>query len=140
MHSGMMGHGEIAVAVTDRRCGHFARMVKQPRRLAEGDSVMQCSSWDGVCAMPSLKSLQQMLQQYMTAGIPCARVEVSRRRGREGSKNTCECCNETLAMLRSASPVVAESFVTIKACKLTAKQNKQSRYSSYHRRPLPPEV
>lgn len=81
-----------------------------------------------------------MQQQYMTAGILCARVGVSRSRGREGRKNTCECCNNTLTVLRSASPVVAESFVTIKACKLTAKQNKQSRYNSYQSRPLPPEV
>lgn len=70
-----------------------------------------------------------MQQQYMTAGILCAGVGVSRSRGREGSKNTCVCCHKRLAMLRSASPIVAESFVTIKACKLTAKQNKQSRYN-----------
>lgn len=55
MHSGMMGHREITVAVTDRRCGRFARLLQQPRRLAEGVSVMHCSSWDGVCAMVSLK-------------------------------------------------------------------------------------
>lgn len=85
-----------------------------------------------------------MHQQYKTAGILCARVGLSCSRGREDDKNTCESRNKTQATTLNAaftvSLVVVESFVAIKACKLTAKQNKQSPYNSCRRRPLPPEV
>lgn len=51
----MMRHREIAAGVMDHRCSRFARLLKQPRQLAEGVSVMHCSSWDRVCALASLK-------------------------------------------------------------------------------------